>query len=495
MKKIVLLFTAVLLFSLTGFSQLSGIKTIPGDYPTIAAAIADLNAVGIESPGVTFEVAAGHTETFASSTAGLITATGTSIDNQIIFQKSGTDAKPLITAADGVSTTVDGIIVIKGGDFITFDEIDLQENSANTTATTQMEWGYAFVKESATNGAQNNTITNCTITLNKSNTNSVGIYSGNHTDANLTSLTVTALSGTNSYNKINGNTISNVFYGVYFKGYADSTPYINFNQGAEIGITTGNNISNYGGSSTCAGIYIMNNNQATISNNTISTSSNSTLRGIYLASTTNATVDVTFNTISLTSTATTSVLAGIESVITGTLNAVNLNNNTIKNCTYTTATSGNFYGIYNNAAAFTVNINENIVTNNILSGTGTFHGIETGSPNTVFANTNSIINNTKSGVSGTLYCIKTLSPTNITLDGNTIDGNKITGTSATGSIYGFHSNSNAVNVTVSNNIIKNLSVSGAGSIYGIFENGRAGAKLFTANQIYDFSTSGAASTM
>lgn len=495
MKKIVLLFVAVLLFSLNGFSQLSGVKTIPGDYPTIASAIADLNAVGIESPGVTFEVAAGHTETFASSSAGLITATGTSLDNQIIFEKSGEGANPLITAATGVSTTVDGIIVIKGGDYITFDGIDLQENAANTTATMRMEWGYAFVKASATNGAQNNNIMNCAITLNKTNTNSVGIYSGNHTELNTTALTITALSGANSYNKVNGNTISNVFYGIYFKGYTDSSPYANYDQGVEIGMTDGNNISNFGGSSTCAGIYIMNNNLAKVSNNTISTSTNNTLRGIYLASTTNANVDVTFNTIALTSTGTTTLVVGIESAISGTSNIVNLNNNTIENCSYATATTGNFYGIYNNAAAFNVNINENTVANNTLSGSGTFYGIETGSPTTCFVNDNSIANNIKSGVSGTLYCIKTTSPATLTVDGNTIDGNSITGTAATGSIYGFYSNSSALTITVSNNVIKNLTVNGNGSIYGALDYGSSAAKTFTANQIFNFSTTGAAGTM
>src|SRR3989304_1522574 len=34
-----------------------------------------------------------------------------------------------------------GIIKVSGGDYFTFDGIDLQENPANITATTQMEWG------------------------------------------------------------------------------------------------------------------------------------------------------------------------------------------------------------------------------------------------------------------------------------------------------------------------------------------------------------------
>ena len=93
-----------------GFSQLSGTLTIPGSYATITAAIAALNAQGVGSGGVTFNVAAGYTETASNL---IITATGTAA-NPIIFQKSGAGSDPLITAAPGVSTTLDGIIILQG---------------------------------------------------------------------------------------------------------------------------------------------------------------------------------------------------------------------------------------------------------------------------------------------------------------------------------------------------------------------------------------------
>jgi hypothetical protein len=70
-------------------AQLTGTKTIPGNYATIAAAITDLNTQGVGTGGVTFNVASGYTE---STTAPLIvTATGTAA-NPIVFQKSGTGA-------------------------------------------------------------------------------------------------------------------------------------------------------------------------------------------------------------------------------------------------------------------------------------------------------------------------------------------------------------------------------------------------------------------
>lgn len=59
----------------TAKAQLTGIKTIPGDYPTISAAVNDLNIQGVGNGGVTFHVAAGHTETISSVIS--LTATGT----------------------------------------------------------------------------------------------------------------------------------------------------------------------------------------------------------------------------------------------------------------------------------------------------------------------------------------------------------------------------------------------------------------------------------
>ena len=56
-----------LLFIIDSFAQLSGPKNIPGDYATIEAAISALNSQGVASGGVTFNVAAGHTETFSDT--------------------------------------------------------------------------------------------------------------------------------------------------------------------------------------------------------------------------------------------------------------------------------------------------------------------------------------------------------------------------------------------------------------------------------------------
>ena len=82
-------------------AQLTGAKAIPGDYATIAAAVTDLNAVGVGAGGVIFNVAAGHAETLTARIN--ISATGTAA-NPITFQKSGVGANPKITAFVGANT-------------------------------------------------------------------------------------------------------------------------------------------------------------------------------------------------------------------------------------------------------------------------------------------------------------------------------------------------------------------------------------------------------
>lgn len=87
--------------------------------------------------------------------------------NPIVFQKSGSGSNPLVTACLNGTGTADYGFCVTGTDYITFDGINIQENSGNTTGTTKMEWGYAILKLSAADGTQNVTIKNCAITLNK----------------------------------------------------------------------------------------------------------------------------------------------------------------------------------------------------------------------------------------------------------------------------------------------------------------------------------------
>jgi hypothetical protein len=272
-------YTALLascIFFLTNsvFAQLSGIKTIPTNYASIAAFVADVNTQGVGAGGVTLNVPAGYTETLTGKIT--MTATGTAA-NPIIIQKSGAGANPKLTSYVGTvatpSVVADGFFVLAGSDYVTIDGLDLQESAANTTTATVMEFGYGLFLASATDGAQNNTIKNCVITLNRlQNTGWTGAgYNGSTGIAVLNSLatasgavTITAASGTNSNNKFYTNTIQNCNAGIVFKGFADVTPFALSDTGNDVGgssAATGNSILNFGGGAATnpsAAIYFSN---------------------------------------------------------------------------------------------------------------------------------------------------------------------------------------------------------------------------------------------
>ena len=60
-KSLHLLAVVFMLMSTTNLlAQLTGIKTIPGNYATISAAVTDLNTQGVGTGGVTFNVEIGR---------------------------------------------------------------------------------------------------------------------------------------------------------------------------------------------------------------------------------------------------------------------------------------------------------------------------------------------------------------------------------------------------------------------------------------------------
>jgi hypothetical protein len=96
----------------------------------------------------------------------------------------------------------------------------MQENALNTTtalATNNMtEFGVGIFLGTATDGAQNNTIKNNTISLGSTYQSAFGIFSTSSFSSTNGTLLATATSGTNSNNKFYSNTINNVAYGMYF---------------------------------------------------------------------------------------------------------------------------------------------------------------------------------------------------------------------------------------------------------------------------------------
>src|SRR6187549_83723 len=86
MKKVYLMLLTIL-FAATTNAQLTGTKNIPGDYPTLAAAITDLNTQGVGAGGVTLNLLAGNSQT-APAGGYSVTATGI-LANQITIQGNG----------------------------------------------------------------------------------------------------------------------------------------------------------------------------------------------------------------------------------------------------------------------------------------------------------------------------------------------------------------------------------------------------------------------
>lgn len=291
------------------YGQLTGIKNIPGDYSTIAAAVTDLNSQGVGAGGVTFNVAAGHTESVTSAIT--VTATG-SASNPIVFQKSGSGANPVITRTDAGTLTTsviggagDAVIRLEGTDYITFNGIDV------TAPQSSIEYGYLTHKPDGTNGCQYVTIKNCNITMTKGTSGYVmGIYIGNGTTstATATGVTVTANSGRNQNITITGVTIQNVHSGIYVRGSSATGFYDTDIIVGASGSGNGNTIQNFGGgnASTTYGIYFIYVNNPTVVYTTITSANHgSTLYGIFYSTVTGDVVG-SFNNISLANNSTSS---------------------------------------------------------------------------------------------------------------------------------------------------------------------------------------------
>ena len=465
MKKNLLqfLFMFFIVLSFAAYSQpITGIKTIGGggtpDYLTIEAAIADLNINGTTAPGVTFNVANGHTETFSNISAGLVlTQTGTRTSPIIFQQAPGSTVNPKITAAlDGISTTRDGIIVIAGGDFITFDGIDVQENSGNLNAQNQMEWGYGLVRASKTppvNGCDSVVIKNCTITLNKSNANSAGIYSGNHTSDTTTTLTLSGISDIMRQCVFSANKISNVNYGLRLTGSTNRS-YID-----SATIVDGNTITNFGGGSSATyGMEIQYQADCKIMNNIINGGSGGTgiVYGLRTGAATNTNLDIYKNTVTLTQSGS-SLIYGITNSTgsSGVSNSVNIYENTIENCQYPTSSSNSVWLLYNLASCANLNIYGNVIRNNTKSaGTGPMHCIYN-SPTSPTINAqiygNRIYNNSSAGI---INGINVDDGTTIRIFKNEIFNLSTSSTSAV--VSGILIASGPINTYIYNNFISDL---------------------------------------
>ncbi len=267
MKKLISLFALSCCFlfqSMNANAQLTGTLDIPGDYPDLDAAIIDLNTQGVGPGGVTLNLLAANPQTapaggYVIGGAGSLVLTTTSAADPVIIEGNGNT----VTASGSlaIGDINDAIFKLIGADFITIQNFTMEENPGNIINTppasnNMTEWGVALLYVTLTDGSQNNTIQNNTISLNRTYLNTFGIYSNTrHSATSVTSSAeVTAASGSNSGNKIYGNNISNVNYGIIFIGAGTTIAAID--NGNDIGgssASTGNTITNWGGGSAPSG--------------------------------------------------------------------------------------------------------------------------------------------------------------------------------------------------------------------------------------------------
>lgn len=208
-----------------------GAATVPSiRFPTLQDALDTLNAFGVAGAGpVTITINADQfpsTPYFLGSDTLNYGIHGTSDPaapaRTLTFNMTGHK----ITAPAGTGS-IDAIFTVQGTDNVTFKNFVLVENALNTTATTMMERGFSIVKRTNMDGAKSISITNCSITLNRTNTTAAsgiapmgatGIYVGNSTALSNAALTTGIDSAVTESIFIFQDTIRNVNQGVFLVG-------------------------------------------------------------------------------------------------------------------------------------------------------------------------------------------------------------------------------------------------------------------------------------
>lgn len=166
MKQICYLLILIILLKSNAYSQLTGTKNIPGDYPSFAQAIDALNTQGVGAGGVIINLNQNETSPLGGYLIGSLTldsgANKSSITNPVIINGNN----HTIMAFTGVNTTVDAILRIVGADGITLSNMNFLEAPSNTSTTTQMERGIWACMRNYNDAVKNLIIQNCSVNLN-----------------------------------------------------------------------------------------------------------------------------------------------------------------------------------------------------------------------------------------------------------------------------------------------------------------------------------------
>ncbi len=453
-----------------------------------------------------FEVAAGYTESAANLMLTTPATNAPTATNTVTFRKdpATAGANPKITSNATGSGSYDGVIEFAGMDYVTFDAIDVSENLP--TPTNALEVGYGIYGATASDASQYITIRNCTVTMKPATTTIIGgIYLRGSITATGTSITISAASGAVSYCEIYNNTITDAYIGIYA---TSSSTFAYYGIDNKLGTSGANIITGFGGSSSTGyGIYTLYQHGLKIENNTLTrtgTGHTTTLYGIFNSSGSGNTVDIGSNMVNVTSNSTTSECTGIKS--SSSSGTVRIQNNDVQ-LSYTSATTGTMYGIYQTAAASSSETSGNNVHDLTLAGTGALYGIYDytyGTSTTCSIHNNAVSNLTKTGASGAIYALRAYYAGTEAVYENTVDNCSMPNTSGStaATIYGFYK-STTTNVTSHddyNNTVTNLSISGAGIgttnvIAGWYFSAAPAAQTFTGNTIRSLSIGAGSGTV
>lgn len=523
-RNFVIMVTSIVatLLSLSTKAQLTGTKNIPGDYATLAAAIADLNAQGVGSGGVILNLVAGNPETapaggFVIGDAGSAVLTTSGAANPVIIEGNGNTITAFSPQVSGSVT--DAIFKIIGADYVTIQGFSLQENAANVTNTLasndKTEFGVALFYVTTTDGAQNNTIQNNTISLSASYQNAIGIYSStaHSATAPTTAAIASANSGSNNNTKVYGNTISNVANGIAL--IAGPVAAV-IESGADVGGTlpgTGNNIT-FGNNTaidaawagflvTEAGIQLRNVIAINVQYNTVVSGSMTQAVGgilvtpsvVPISAAVAYTNTISNNNITLTETGT-AAITGVQQGY-GNSTATHVISSNIINLTQSVsaAAASQVNGVLAQAAVQSSTINNNNITINQSTSAGANSGQVNGIQNlpgaSVLNSTQTITGNTvviKQAVSGTgsftgtmLYVWANFATNAFTISNANISANNFLTTGGTlrtsGTIYGvYHDYTYSNGMTLNNNTF-NIDKTGTGSVNVFFSGTSGGSSL------------------
>lgn len=479
-------------------AQLTGTKTIPGTYATIAAAITDLNAQGVGSGGVTFNITPGYTETVPSGGLVInITSNFPTSGNPVVFQRNGAGTNPIIQtdvagsgtiSATSLGSSGDAMLWLVGTDFITFNNITFLEQYTGATQTLRMEYCLLMVRGSATDGCKNVTINGCTFQQQQSDIYSSCISSANRNLAG----TVTNPADRNGIHEnisVQGCTMNNSFNGMYFLGYNSPAPYELFENGINIGNVIGNTLTNIGSgygagtinSASHYGIYTQYCDSIKVNNNSVKVNTftnNSTHYGILCTTAPSAMLEINNNTVSDTTLGTGqhgAIASGVGYSATGPNNSVSITNNTVKHCYAPNSAASSSLYVYSFSNPFSLTMSGNLVDScHIGGGTGTNsgpqYGVYSSSSQTTAGATyriskNTVRNLTRSQVTpaaGNTYCIYILGGGATTeIDSNTV--NNITNVSTTGATAGIYFSPTVTEVNVHHNTVSNLNKTASGT--------------------------------